>query len=559
MRLLLYLIFIVFLILRLNFIILNCSIILEWEIFSAVGRVFLFNFYIDWISTIFFRFVALISGSVLYFRGSYIPANKRFRKFIFLVIIFVLRIFFIVFSLNLISIILGWDGLGIISYILVVFYNNEKSRRAGILTVISNRVGDAALLLIIACFIEIGRWNYLVLSIPLNWVMGVLIILAAITKRAQIPFSAWLPAAIAAPTPVSALVHSSTLVTAGVYLLIRFSNLVQCSRVLRLLIYLGVFTTLIASLRALFEPDLKKVVALSTLSQLGVIIRTLALGFSELAFIHLLTHAMFKALLFMCRGKIIHNIGGYQDARKIGGEVFNLPITRIIIVLSSYALCGVPFLAGFYSKDLIIEHSLMGDIFFVNYYLYILVVGLSASYSFRLLFISIVRFTNQNSCIRRDEEDWVMLISKVFLSAIRLVGGAFLLWVCIPNPWIICLEISLKWLSFISLLTGVVLGIWLSIWNIKGMWFNSNLKNLEVFISIWNLPTIRGIKLRLGSINLSLNFNKLDLGWLEIFRGFGFYNLLRSKGIFLEGWELNSIKTILIVFILGLIFLEVLI
>ncbi|KAB7502262.1 hypothetical protein Anas_14700 [Armadillidium nasatum] len=196
---------------------------------------------------------------------------------------------------------------------------------------------------------------------------------------------------MAAPTPVSALVHSSTLVTAGVYLLIRFSNLMQCFRILRLLIYLGVLTTLIASLRALFEPDLKKVVALSTLSQLGIIIRTLALGFRELAFIHLLTHAVFKALLFICRGKIIHNVGGYQDTRKIGGEMFNLPVTRIIIVLSSYALCGVPFLAGFYSKDLIIEARLIGDIFFINYCLYILSVGLSTRYSFRLLFMSIRR------------------------------------------------------------------------------------------------------------------------------------------------------------------------
>ncbi|KAB7495394.1 NADH-ubiquinone oxidoreductase chain 5 [Armadillidium nasatum] len=215
------------------------------------------------------------------------------------------RLYFLVFSLNLVRIMLGWDGLGIISYILVVFYNNDKSNSAGMLTVIRNRV----------------------------------------------------------------------------------------------------LTTLIASLRALFEPDLKKVVALSTLSQLGIIIRTLALGFRELAFIHLLTHAVFKALLFICRGKIIHNVGGYQDTRKIGGEMFNLPVTRIIIVLSSYALCGVPFLAGFYSKDLIIEARLIGDIFFINYCLYILSVGLSTRYSFRLLFMSIVGPTNQSSYIRRDEED----------------------------------------------------------------------------------------------------------------------------------------------------------
>ncbi|RXG51090.1 NADH-ubiquinone oxidoreductase chain 5 [Armadillidium vulgare] len=162
-------------------------------------------------------------------------------------------------------------------------------------------------------------------------------------------------------------------VTAGVYLLIRFRDLIQDFKILRVLIYLGILTTLISRLRALFEPDFKKVVALSTLSQLGIIIITF--------------------------------VGDYQDARKIGGEIFNLPITRAIIVLSRYALCGVPFLSGFYSKDLIIESSLMGDIFFFNYCLYILIVGLSSSYSFRLLFLSIIRFTNQNVSLIRDEED----------------------------------------------------------------------------------------------------------------------------------------------------------
>jgi NADH-ubiquinone oxidoreductase chain 5 len=201
------------------------------------------------------------------------------------------------------------------------------------------------------------------------------------------------------------LVHSSTLVTAGVYLLIRFRDLIQDFKILRVLIYLGVLTTLMSRLRALFEPDFKKVVALSTLSQLGIIVITLSIGFGKLAFIHLLTHAVFKALLFICRGKVIHSVGDYQDARKIGGEIFNLPITRAIIVLSRYALCGVPFLSGFYSKDIIIESSLMGDIFFFNYCLYILIVGLSSSYSFRILFLSIIRFTNQNVSLIRDEED----------------------------------------------------------------------------------------------------------------------------------------------------------
>lgn len=547
----------VFIIISLNFINLKYRILIEWDIFSTGGKVFLFNFYIDWISSLFFRFVALISRSVLYFRGRYIPINSKFRIFIFLVFIFVLRIFFMVFSLNLVRIILGWDGLGIVSYILVVFYNNEKSRRAGILTVLRNRVGDAALLLSIACFIELESWNYLIITSYLDWVRVILIIRAAITKRAQIPFSAWLPAAIAAPTPVRALVHSSTLVTAGIYLLIRFRGILQDFNILRVLIYLGILTTLISRLRALFEPDFKKVVALSTLSQLGIIIITLAIGFVDLAFIHLLTHAVFKALLFICRGKIIHRVGDNQDARKIGGEIFNLPITGVIMVLSSYALCGVPFLAGFYSKDLIIESSLMGDIFFFNYCLFILIVGLSARYSFRILFLRIVGFTNQNTFIISDDEDWIILVSKVGLIGISLMCGALLIWVCIPALNMIRLEAMLKWMTFISIIIGLFIGVWLSIWGIKGIKLAVNLNFFSAIVTIWNLPTLRGIRLSSKNINLSLSLSKLDLGWLEMFRGLGFYNLFRNRRTLLRGWNFNNIKNILIIFILVLVFVEI--
>lgn len=167
---------------------------------------------------------------------------------------------------------------------------------------------------------------------------------------------------MAAPTPVSALVHSSTLVTAGVYLLIRFSPRLMSSFARTLLLLLGCLTMFIAGLRANFETDLKKIIALSTLSQLGVIITILRLGWSTLAFFHLLTHALFKALLFMCAGSIIHRVGDYQDIRIIGGLVNFMPIRVMCINLANLALCGFPFLAGFYSKDLILEVAFLNPL-----------------------------------------------------------------------------------------------------------------------------------------------------------------------------------------------------
>ena len=160
---------------------------------------------------------------------------------------------------------------------------------------------------------------------------------------------------MAAPTPVSALVHSSTLVTAGVYLIIRFRPALEGSKCQGILLVVSCLTMFIAGLGANFEFDLKKIIALSTLRQLGVILRILSLGYPELAFFHLLSHALFKALLFICAGVIIHRVGDNQDIRSIGGLIFSMPLSVSFIRVANLALCGFPFLAGFYSKDLILE------------------------------------------------------------------------------------------------------------------------------------------------------------------------------------------------------------
>jgi NADH-ubiquinone oxidoreductase chain 5 len=217
-------------------------------------------------------------------------------------------------------------------------------------------------------------------NLALKFVLGI-VILAAITKSAQIPFSAWLPAAIAAPTPVSALVHSSTLVTAGVYLLIRFNVLLGMNS---FILYLGALTIFMSGLGANFEIDLKKIIALSTLSQLGVIIFVLSMGYVELAFFHLLTHALFKSLLFLCAGAYIHGAADCQDIRFLGGVAQGLPVSSIFFISCSISLCGFPFLSGFYSKDLILEMFIVGGI--NNFILFIILVGtlFTVTYSFRL-------------------------------------------------------------------------------------------------------------------------------------------------------------------------------
>jgi len=276
-------------------------------------------------------------------------------RFFLVLVLFVISIILMIYSPNIVRILLGWDGLGLVSYCLVIYYQNIKSLNAGLLTILSNRVGDISILLSMAWLFNYGSWNILIVEhiyrSEILLILG-LVILAALTKRAQIPFSAWLPAAMAAPTPISALVHSSTLVTAGVYLIIRFRELLGVNRILY---YLSVLTIFISGLGANFEIDLKKIIALSTLRQLGVIIIVLSLGFSELAYFHLLIHALFKSLLFLCAGVFIHGFRDNQDIRALGSVIEGAPLTTFYFLGCSLALCGFPFLSGFYSKDLILE------------------------------------------------------------------------------------------------------------------------------------------------------------------------------------------------------------
>jgi len=231
-----------------------------------------------------------------------------------------------------------------------------------------------------------------------------LVVLAAITKRAQIPFSSWLPAAIAAPTPVSALVHSSTLVTAGVYLLIRFNFLLIDTMFGQFLLLIGGLTIFIAGVSANYEFDLKKIIALSTLRQLGLIIRILAIGFPKLAFFHLLTHALFKALLFICAGAIIHNIKNSQDIRDMGALSLFIPLSTACLNVANLALCGIPFLAGFYSKDLILEIVLLSNINLISFFLYFFSTGLTVCYSFRLVYYTLRGLFNESSINRLGDE-----------------------------------------------------------------------------------------------------------------------------------------------------------
>src|SRR5258705_3609945 len=451
----------------------DISLFLDWEIFCINGSSVTMTFLFDWISLIFLGFVMFISSIVIMYSEGYMVGDVHIVRFILVVLLFVVSIGLMILSPNLIRILLGWDGLGLVSYCLVIYYQNPRSGGAGMLTALSNRVGDVALLLGICLASSWGRWEFLFYldlvgrDLVFFSITG-LVVLAAFTRSAQMPFSAWLPAAMAAPTPVSALVHSSTLVTAGVYLLIRFSPAVMGGVYQTLLLFISGLTMFMAGLGANFENDLKRIIALSTLSQLGVMLFSLSIGLVGVAYFHLLTHAFFKSLLFLCAGVVIHNVRDFQDVRAMGGLRVYLPVTISCFNVSNLALCGMPFLAGFYSRDLILEVCSMGLINSFSFFLVVFSTGLTVCYSFRLSYVSMFGDYNVGSCSSVRDEVSIITWPMIGLMTMAVLGGALLSWVLFPSPVVVCLPLWLRVWALVVRFMGAVLGLFLSMVSVLG-------------------------------------------------------------------------------------------
>ena len=489
--------------------------------------------------------VILISRRVFLFRTSYIHSDKYYKRFHFLLFSFVLSIVILILSPNLIRILLGWDGLGIRSYLLVIYYSRRKSYNAGIITFLSNRLGDALIIVSIRYLCYLRNLNlYIIffeLKLELYWVIF-LIVVARCTKRAQIPFSAWLPAAIAAPTPVSSLVHSSTLVTAGVYLIFRFENLIGYLNINRYLLILGCLTIFMARLRAFFEIDIKKIVALSTLRQLGVIIAAIGAGFRLLGFFHLLTHAFFKALLFIRAGHLIHSSESYQDLRVMGGISEIMPFRARIIIGSSFSLCGLPFISAFYSKEIIIERILIYNLSFFSYFIILFGILITVFYSIRFLTVAIAIIRRQRSLFIKTDLDFKTNFSILILFIPAITGGRTIRQK-IESFSLFRLIIILTSLFFFYIFYKTPL-----------FFFNKFIWRLS---SIWGLPFFSSRLPIQRRINLGDFFNKIsDFSWVYyIFSEFLFYNFYKLETLIFIFFKKSYIRIINILFIFILIIL----
>lgn len=443
-------------------------------------------------------FYALLGGIVLsvgIWSYYYLASEENYTRFISLLLLFIASMTLLIFFSNMFMSLIGWDGLGVTSFLLVIYYKNRARLGSGMITALRNRVGDCLLFCCLGFFLSRSRSLFLYL-----------IVMIRMTKSAQIPFSSWLPAAMAAPTPVRALVHSSTLVTAGVYVLIRY-----CLLDLQQLSLLGICTLVIAGLGACVESDLKKVVALRTLSQLGVIMVSIGASQKNYCFFHLITHACFKALLFICVGVCIHSVYGTQDFRSFNNFA-SMTFVSCLACVACVSLMGIMFTSGFYSKDIILESLINEGCRRLSIGLFFLGIGLTSCYSWKIIKGALLN----NSFARVGETSWggVSVHVKVPLLFLGVLST------CIGRKigrYASILSITLTHVDKFIPPLFICLGIFI------GIYVNPFLRRMGFLV-----PMVRRISCY--SLDAAAPLKSIDKGWIEasnsatLFASWGFHH-----------------------------------
>nr|APF47456.1 NADH dehydrogenase subunit 5 [Protapanteles sp. 1 SNS-2016] len=522
--------------LSLIFLIKKLNYLYEWSIYMNNFMMIKLIYYFDWMSFLFISTIFLISSMVILYSINYMENDLNINRFMLLIMIFVFSMIIMIISMNLIVILLGWDGLGLSSYCLVIYYQNKKSYNSGMITILMNRVGDIFILISISLMLNKNSWNFMFLN-NFNYMLMMFMFIASITKSAQIPFSTWLPLAMAAPTPVSSLVHSSTLVTAGIYLLIRLNYLFS-NNFMQIIMIISSFTMFFSGISANFEFDLKKIIALSTLSQLGLMLFILSFKLPLICFFHLIMHAMFKSLLFLCSGIIIHNFFLNQDIRMISLNNNYLPFINMVFMMSSLTLSGMPFLTGFYSKDFIIEmFNMKLNNYFMFFILYIS-MGLTVSYSLRLMYYLNLNILKNLNFLKLNFFN-LMNYSIMILIFLTVFFGSMMNWLMFNSLNYIFLPKFIKLLILIFMFMGLLLGIFLT----KIIYYKDNF--MMNFFKFSNMMFFLPLNFKKNKINYFKLINKMlfiqDYGWIE-------YILLKKILFFFKFNNLIFINSKFIIF-----------
>nr|AGN71377.1 NADH dehydrogenase subunit 5 [Odontophrynus occidentalis] len=493
------------------------STTITWSWFNIFSTSINLTVQLDHYSLLFTPIALMVSWSIIEYSMWYMHSDIKIKLFFKYLLIFLLMMMLLTSAGNMLMLFIGWEGVGIMSYLLIGWYfSRSNAGTAALQAVLYNRIGDIGFLF--AMFWLISSYNSLDLNIIFSMdnstPLLLAFIIAAASKSAQFGLHPWLASAMEGPTPVSALLHSSTMVVAGVFLLIRIHPMIKDNQTaLTTCLCLGAISTAFAATSALTQNDIKKIVAFSTSSQLGLMMVAIGLNMPHLAFFHISTHAFFKAMLFLCSGAIIHALNDEQDIRKMGGLQKTLPITTTSISLGSLALMGTPYLAGFFSKDAIIEAINVSNVNAWALTLTIIATSLTAVYSLRIIFFASMQHPRFNPILPMDESDTTLVNPIKRLALGSIVAGLIINSIIIsPSPTTLTMPIYLKTTALAVSMLGFIIALDLA----NATWTKpptNTTKNTDTYI----YPMIIHRLIPSTALNFSLKTSShlIDNLWME--------------------------------------------
>ena len=561
------------------------------------------GFLFDSVTALMLIVVTTISFFVHLYSISYMDHDPHLQRFLSYLSLFTFFMLILVTADNFLQMFVGWEGVGLASYLLISFwFTRLAANKSAIKAMVVNRVGDIGVVIAILVIFDLFNtlnygsvfalvpylhnmdYSFLNFSINSLDLISLLLFVGVAGKSAQIGLHVWLPDAMEGPTPVSALIHAATMVTAGVFILVRASIFFEYSNYsLGVVTFFGALTAFLASTVGVFQNDIKRVIAYSTCSQLGYMVLAAGMSLYFVSFFHLFTHAFFKALLFLGAGSVIHALGDEQDMRRYGGTISLLPFSYVLFWLGSLALMGFPFLAGFYSKDLIIElvfSSFRVDAFIIGW-LAILGAFFTAFYSFKIIYLTFLQYPSSYRSYLDHCHDapLIMYIPLLILSFLSIFSGFIFKDIILSpasgfwsNSTTFWLSNSVFWDAHLlspSLklmpLCFSLLGCFISFFIYNFSMFTSTLtKQASILNSIylffnrkWYFDNVYNDFVMSKTINFGYYFfvKSVDKGILEFLGPLGLMNFFRSASYKVSGFQSGLIYHYAFIFLLGLLLL----
>nr|AXF36250.1 NADH dehydrogenase subunit 5 [Gracilariopsis tenuifrons] len=559
------------------------------------------SFLFDSLTVTMLVVITVISSLVHLYSLEYMQYDPHLPRFMAFLEIFTFFMLILVTADNLVQMFVGWEGVGLASYLLINFwFTRLAANQSAIKALVVNRIGDFGLSLgILTTFYIFQSVDYYTIfslmpllsdsflnfggfTISSITLIGIFLFIGAVGKSAQLGLHTWLPDAMEGPTPVSALIHAATMVTAGVFLLIRFSPLLEfSSTVLNILIIFGSLTAFFAAMSGVFQNDLKRVIAYSTCSQLGYMVFSCGISCYNVSMFHLANHAFFKALLFLSAGSVIHALNNEQDMRRMGSLIKFLPLTYSLMLIGSLALAGFPFLTGFYSKDFILELTqitLNNNLYNIQgsfaCWLGNLSVFFTAFYSFRLIYLTFINSTNvtRNIILKSHEPSLYMLLPLIilgfgsifvgYLTKDLFIGLGTNFWnsaiLILPNhsyfieaEW---LKITTKWLPFMLSSLGIILATLINVTQTYVYLYNKIYRSSCFLINkkwYWDTLYNRFFVYPILNFGYLVSFKNLDRGFIELLGPYGFTKLVPTWAYIFSKLQSGQLSHYLFFFVLG--------